>query len=80
MNSQLVFELTRQFLRWAGIYLIGIGLPEEYAASFTDPAFVQAVGGGLIAMAESGWLAAKWRQFRAWRAAKRRAAMMEGEE
>ena len=70
MSSQLTYELIRQALRWAGIYLSAVGLPDAYAATFRDPAFVQAIGGGLIAIAESGWLAAKWRQFRAWRAAR----------
>lgn len=70
MTSQLTYELIRQALRWAGIYLAAVGLPDEYAATFQDPAFVQAIGGGLIGIAESGWLAAKWRQFRAWRAAR----------
>jgi hypothetical protein len=70
MTSQLAYELIRQALRWVGFYLAAVGLPDEYAATFQDPAFVQAIGGGLIAIAESGWLAAKWRQFRAWRSRK----------
>jgi len=71
MSSALILELVRQVLRWGGIYLVGIGLPDEYAATFTDPAFVQIVGGLLLSIAESGWLVAKWRQFRRWQSWRR---------
>ena len=40
-----VNELLRQIMRWLGVYLMTLGLPQGMADMFADPAFVDAVSG-----------------------------------
>lgn len=64
-------EIVRQFMRWLGVWLMTIGVPESIAGLTShEDAIMGVVGFAMYAVADTGWLAAKWRQFRAWRAAK----------
>ena len=65
--NPLALELIRQLLRWLGVWLMTVGVPEELAGLTTHEDFVFAVAGAIMyAVADTGWLVAKWRQFRAW--------------
>ncbi len=62
-------ELVRQFMRWAGVWLMTLGIPESIAGLTShEDAIMGVVGFAMYAVADTGWLAAKWRQFKAWRA------------
>ena len=63
--NPLVLEIIRQILRWLGVWLMTVGVPSELAALFDHPAAVDFVAGVILyAMADTGWLMAKWRQWR----------------
>lgn len=67
--SPFFLELVRQVLRWAGVWLMTIGVPESIAGLTThEDAIMGVVGLAMYAVADTGWLAAKWRQFQAWMA------------
>lgn len=71
--SPIFLELVRQFLRWVGVWLMTVGVPENIAGLTTHEDAVMAVmGAAMYATAETGWLAAKWKQFQAWRAKRRK--------
>lgn len=71
MTNALVLELIRQGLRWAGVWLMTIGVPENIAGLTTHEDAVAAVAGAVMyAVADTGWLAVKWKQFRKWWAKK----------
>ena len=59
----LANELVRQSLRWLGVYLMTAGiLPAELAALVDDAGTTEfVIGIASYALAEAGWLAAKWR-------------------
>lgn len=62
-------ELVRQFLRWVGVWLMTIGIPENVAGlTAHEDAIMGVVGFVAYLVADGGWLAAKWRQFQVWRA------------
>lgn len=66
MNS-FILELTRQSLRWLALYLIAQGLPPGIADLLGHPAVSDYVAGMVVyAIAESGWIVAKVREFRKW--------------
>ena len=69
--SPFFLELVRQFLRWIGVWLMTIGIPENIAGlTMHEDAIMGAVGFAMYLAADGGWLAAKWRQFQDWRARK----------
>lgn len=62
--SPLALELLRQLLRWLGIWLVAAGVPEPLARLLEHPEAAAFVGGLIsIAIAETGWLIAKVRQW-----------------
>jgi hypothetical protein len=67
MPQSLILEFVRQFLRWASVYLLTVGLP-EWAANFVqNPEFVQYVTVSLmLGMSETGWLVVKLKQLKTW--------------
>ncbi len=72
--SPLFLELVRQFLRWLGVWLMTIGVPESIAELTThEDAVMAVIGAAMYATADTGWLATKWKQFQAWRKARRKA-------
>jgi len=72
--SPIAMELIRQALRWAGVWLMTIGVPESIAGLTTrEDAVMGVVGFIMYLTADTGWLSVKWQQFRAWQA-KRKAA------
>lgn len=73
LMSPWFLELVRQFMRWVGVWLMTIGVPESIATLTShEEAIMGVVGFVLYATAEGGWLASKWKQFKAWWAKKRR--------
>lgn len=71
MTSRFTFELTRQALRWLGVWLMTMGLPAEMGATFEDPQFVAAVAGFVsYAIADGFWIVAKVREYGRWIVAK----------
>ena len=64
MTNPFVLELLRQLLRWLSVWLIAAGLPAPLAAVLEHPE-TAAITAGLIslALAETGWLIAKMRQW-----------------
>lgn len=64
-------ELVRQFMRWAGVWLMTLGIPESIAGLTShEDAIMGVVGFAMYAVADTGWLASLVRRFKAWRAAK----------
>lgn len=71
--SPLFLELVRQFLRWVGVWLMTIGVPESIAGLTThEDAVMAVIGAAMYATAETGWLATKWNQLKAWLKARRK--------
>lgn len=65
--NPLAMELIRQVLRWLGVWLMTIGVPESIAGLTTHEDAVLGVAGFIMYLvADTGWLAVKWKQFRAW--------------
>lgn len=58
-------ELSRQLLRWFGLYLVTIGLPEETLRPLLeDPQAVSFVAGIIsYGLAEAGWLLSRLRRW-----------------
>ena len=55
-------ELLRQVLRWLGVYLATVGLPEPLAALVSDPQTVSLVAAAIsYGLADTGWLMKKIR-------------------
>jgi hypothetical protein len=66
MMTPLVLEIVRQVLRWAGVWLMTIGLPDEVVALTANEDVIVGVAGFIsYALADGGWIVAKWRQWRA---------------
>ncbi len=68
MNA-VVLEIVRQFLRWLGLALINLPwVPDAFVAlTGNEEVILWLTGLVSYALADTGWLVAKWRQFRAWR-------------
>ena len=65
MMNPLVLEIVRQILRWAGVWLMTLGVPESIAGLTANEDAVFGVAGLLMYLvADTGWLAAKWRAWR----------------
>lgn len=64
MSNPFVLELLRQLLRWLAVWLIGVGFPAPVAVVLEHPE-AAAFAAGLIslALAETGWLISKVRQW-----------------
>ena len=63
--NPIALEFLRQVLRWLGVWLMTIGVPESLAVLTTHEDFIFGVAGGIMyAVADTGWLVAKWKQFR----------------
>lgn len=57
-------ELSRQLLRWLGLYLVAAGLPETMRPLFEHPQAVAFVAGLLsYGLAEAGWLLSRLRRW-----------------
>ncbi len=58
-------ELSRQLLRWFGLYLVTIGLPKETLRPLLeDPQAVSFVAGIIsYGLAEAGWLLSRLRRW-----------------
>lgn len=69
--TSFFLELVRQVLRWAGVWLMTLGVPDQIATLTThEDVIAGAVGFAAYLVADGGWLVAKWRQFQEWRRAK----------
>lgn len=66
MEAAAALELVRQILRLLGLWLVTMGLPADLAKLLDHPD-AAALTMGLIsyALAEMGWIGAKWRHWRA---------------
>ena len=63
--NPLALELARQILRWIGVLLMTWGVPESMVGLTAHEDLVMAVAGGIMyAVADTGWLVAKFRQWR----------------
>jgi hypothetical protein len=63
--NPLVLEICRQFLRWFGVWLMTIGVPENIASLTSHQDAAAGLAGFIMyALADTGWLAAKWRQWK----------------
>lgn len=57
-------ELSRQLLRWLGLYLVAAGLPETMRPLFENPQAVSFVAGIIsYGLAEAGWLLSRLRRW-----------------
>lgn len=75
LTSPWFLELVRQFMRWVGVWLMTIGVPESIASMTThEDAIAGVVGFCLYVTADTGWLASKWAQIKAWLGGGRRRA------
>ena len=64
--NPLLLELIRQALRWLGVWLMTIGVPEGVANLTAHEDVIVGVAGFIsYAVADGGWIVAKWRQWRA---------------
>jgi hypothetical protein len=62
MMNPLFLELVRQVLRWGGVWLMTVGVPESIAGlTANEDAVFGAAGLLMYLVADTGWLAAKWR-------------------
>jgi hypothetical protein len=67
--SPIFLELVRQFLRWVGVWLMTIGVPESIVGlTANEDAVMGVVGFIMYLVADAGWLEVKWKQFKEWRA------------
>jgi len=68
--NPLLLEIVRQLLRWLGLALINVPFIPEAIVGLTSNEEIILWVAGLVsyALADTGWLVAKWHQFRAWRA------------
>jgi hypothetical protein len=74
LTSPWFLELVRQFMRWVGVWLMTIGVPESLAGMTShEDAVMGVVGFCIYLTADGGWLASKWKQVRTWWAKRRRA-------
>ncbi|MGL5830021.1 MAG: hypothetical protein ACRC0L_10690 [Angustibacter sp.] len=65
--NPIALELVRQLLRWLGVWLMTIGVPEELAGLTTHEDTVLGVAGFIMYLvADTGWLVARWRAIVAW--------------
>ena len=65
MFNPLFLEIVRQVLRWAGVWLMTVGVPESIAGLTVNEDAVLGVAGLLMYLvADTGWIAAKWRAWR----------------
>ena len=63
--NPLALEIARQVLRWLGVWLMTIGVPENIAGlTSSEDAILGAAGLVMYLVADTGWLAAKWRAWR----------------
>jgi hypothetical protein len=63
--NPLVLELVRQVLRWLCVWLMTVGVPDEVIGLTANEDFIVGVAGLVMYLiADTGWLAAKWRQWR----------------
>ena len=57
-------ELSRQLLRWFGLYLVTVGMPETMRPLFEQPQAVAFVAGLLsYALAEVAWIVSRIRRW-----------------
>jgi hypothetical protein len=62
MMNPLFLEIVRQVLRWLGVWLMTVGVPESIAGLTANEDAILGVAGLLMYLvADTGWLAAKWR-------------------
>jgi hypothetical protein len=63
------FELSRQLLRWLGVWLMTLGLPEDVAALIEHPEAVEMLAGAISYIAAEvfwalakarGWVRERW--------------------
>lgn len=67
LTSPWFLELVRQFMRWVGLALMTLGVPESLAGLTShEDAVMGVVGFCIYALADGGWLASKWKQLKAW--------------
>ena len=67
MSASLILEIIRQLLRWLSVYLLAAGVPEPLAAFVENPEVAQYLAAAIsLALADTGWLIVKFKQFRAW--------------
>jgi len=65
MMNPLLLEIVRQLLRWTGVWLMTVGVPENIAGLTANEDAILGVAGLLMYLvADTGWLAAKWRAWR----------------
>ena len=65
MTNPIVLEIVRQTLRWIGVWLMTVGVPESIASLATHEDAVFGIAGFVMYLvADGGWIAAKWRAWR----------------
>lgn len=65
--TPVVLEIVRQVLRWIGVWLMTVGVPDELVGLTSNEDFIDGVTGFIMyALADAGWLVVKWKQFWAW--------------
>jgi len=63
--NPLFLEIVRQILRWIGVLLMTIGVPENIAMlTNNEDAVIGVAGLVMYLVADTGWLATKWRAWR----------------
>lgn len=65
MTNALLLELVRQLLRWTGVWLMTLGVPENIAGLTAHEDVIMGVVGFLMYLtADTGWLVAKYRELK----------------
>ena len=63
--NPLVLEITRQVLRWIGVWLMTVGVPDQIVGLTANEDAIMGVAGLVMyALADTGWLASKWKAWR----------------
>ncbi len=66
--NPLLLEFVRQVLRWFGVWLMTIGVPENVASLTANEQFVTGVAGFVMyACSDLGWLVSFWKRAREYR-------------
>ena len=65
--NPLLLELIRQGLRWLGVWLMTIGVPESIVQLTGQEDVIMGIAGFVMyAIADTSWLVTFWRRCKAW--------------
>lgn len=66
--NPLFLEFIRQLLRWFGVWLMTVGVPENIASLTANEQFITGVAGFVMySVSDLGWLVSFWKRLREYR-------------